>query len=324
MGKPHNDGLRVVCSMTTVPSRLVDPKLIDNLKILNNQTRPFDAIYLTVPKVSRRLQKPYPEVPTELHKYCQIVHIDTDYGPITKIVGGLIKESDPNTLIITCDDDIKYTETLVEELLIRHQRYPDSALCFSGIIIGQSPGYISIELAYDNFRNNWWFNLNCDSENGHPIDILFGYSGALYKRFFFPFSFEKIQNNLLSYSLSDNDVYHHDDVMLSAYLSHNNIERRVFHSPFVVDNALMPDALSGNSFFNFKFMSQFFRAINKCKEWGLFTDFVVISMWNTITGPLYILMIIIFVIIMLLLLAWIIYLLVVNRRASNYKSIAAY
>lgn len=283
--------------MTTIPSRLTDQRLKRTLEGLNNQTYRFDKIYLTLPKFSARLNTPYPPIPQELLDYCEPVYIEKDYGPITKILGGLIKESDPNTIIITCDDDIIYPNTLVEEFLKRHQISPNSVLCFSGLTMGQFPGYISIVLAYDIFRYGWWFNLKVDPVKGRSIDILFGYGGALYLRKFFPLLWSDIKLNLLQYGQQHHDLFHHDDVMLSAYLSSQHIERRVFNAPFIVTNQMMNNALSKNDYFNLSFHCAFFRAISQSKH--LFRSWQSVDHLNTVTGGLiYILLIIILAIIM--------------------------
>jgi len=63
---------------------------------------------VTIPKISARLNIEYPPIPDDITKLCKIVHIDVDYGPITKIYGALISETDPNTIIISCDDDVHF------------------------------------------------------------------------------------------------------------------------------------------------------------------------------------------------------------------------
>lgn len=293
---------RIVCSLTTIPSRLTDPKLITVLQRLNQQTRPFDQIYLTLPKYSRRLGTEYPPVPLSVQKYCSPVTIDNDYGPITKIVGGLIQEKDPNTLIITCDDDIYYPATLVEELLMRHQTNPQAALCFSGISVGQFPAYVATVLAYDIMRKGWWFNLKLPKNRyqGRPIDILFGFSGVLYVRKFFPSTFAQIEDELLKYSYRHSDVYHHDDVLLSSYLCSQGIERRAFEAPFLVYNSYMGNALSDNNCINPKFVCAFFRALNQCQKWKLFIKREPLDFFNTITGPFFLLLIFILIILLYL------------------------
>src|SRR5436190_11046762 len=113
---------RVVGSLTTMPNQYF--KLPGTLNSLHNQTRKLDAIYLGLPKVSRRLGTEYPELPDEIAELCTSVRCK-DYGPITKIVPGILMESDPNTVIITFDNDMNYHPDTVAKLLAHHDSYPE-------------------------------------------------------------------------------------------------------------------------------------------------------------------------------------------------------
>lgn len=293
--------MRCVCSCTTIPSRLIDPKFQRVLTRLNEQTRPFDQIYLGLPNKSKRFGIKYPKVPNQILKLCTVVNLDEDYGPISKILAGFIQEDDPNTLIVTCDDDIIYPKTLVEDLLRCHKQSPNSAICFTGLNLGKFPGYVSLVLNYDMFDRDWWFNLPV-KEAGVPVDILMGYSGVLYKRKFFPRNFEGMKRDLLKYTSLDENVFIHDDVLLSSYLSSKGIERRAFKNSTHVQNTYMSGALSGNSI-NLKFITAFFRSCNMCKKWGLLGNLQETNMLNTVTGPLFIILLVVIFIVLLIMIS---------------------
>ena len=53
--------LRVVASLTTMPQQY--DKVIRTLESLHSQTYKLDAIYLSLPEISRRLGTKYPPVP---------------------------------------------------------------------------------------------------------------------------------------------------------------------------------------------------------------------------------------------------------------------
>ena len=106
--------MRVVASLTTMPDRY--HKVIETLKSLHAQTYTLDVIYLTIPNRSRRLNLRYPSIPLEINSLCTLLRGE-DYGPITKIVGALLEENDPDTVIITFDDDMVYDTTVVECLM---------------------------------------------------------------------------------------------------------------------------------------------------------------------------------------------------------------
>jgi len=54
--------------------------------------------------------------------------IDDDWGPATKLIGALLLEKDPSTVIITLDDDMVYNRDTVKWLSTHMQ--PDIALSF--------------------------------------------------------------------------------------------------------------------------------------------------------------------------------------------------
>src|SRR5690349_10896883 len=97
---------RVVVTMTTLPGR--EDIITRACESIVQQTRPPDAIYLALPKISRRLGIPYPPMPEFVRAHCTIVQPETDFGPVTKLYGALALETDPHTVIISCDDDIIY------------------------------------------------------------------------------------------------------------------------------------------------------------------------------------------------------------------------
>ena len=103
--------MRVVISLTTLPTRLIGDGILDTLKSINDQTRPPDAVYLGIPKNNKRLNTEYPEIPDQIKTLCTIVDLDEDCGPVTKILSALKMEPNPNTVIITIDDDVIYPKT---------------------------------------------------------------------------------------------------------------------------------------------------------------------------------------------------------------------
>ena len=104
--------MRIVVSLTTLPKRLTEEVIIQTLESINNQTITPDAIYLGLPKKNKRLNVQYPNIPKIVKQLCTTVLLDEDYGPVTKILAGLKMESDPNTIIITIDDDYFSDEDL--------------------------------------------------------------------------------------------------------------------------------------------------------------------------------------------------------------------
>jgi len=98
---------RVVISLTTIPPRL--PKLKKSLEALQNQN--VDAIYLNIPYICNKTNTRYDPLPDYLTSMenISIVRCE-DYGPLTKLLPTLAKETDPSTIIIICDDDMIYND----------------------------------------------------------------------------------------------------------------------------------------------------------------------------------------------------------------------
>ncbi len=128
--------MRVVVSLTTIPER--DVLLMRNLQSLLRQTRVPDRIYLHVPRVSRKGQ-PYDwphlrALARRVDPSGQVVYVncvESDWGPITKLLPVLSLEPDPSTQLILVDDDVIYDPRLLERLLDpAFQRFP--AVGFAG------------------------------------------------------------------------------------------------------------------------------------------------------------------------------------------------
>lgn len=285
--------MRVVASLTTIPGRY--HKLIKTLRSIKNQDHPLDEIYLSIPRECRRLKKPYPDLPDEIKELCTVVTCEEDYGPCTKIVAGLLCESDPNTIIFTFDDDVIYSPNLVSSMLEYNRKYPNCAIGSTGTIIGGGfPFYSMIH----NLKGNCNTYTGFEIKEARKVDILFGVSSVLYLRGFFPDK-ELLYDNFLKYPLEDEDVYFNDDIMISAYLS-NKVDRIVVDKiPMVNENNTEVNILDGNeiSYDKIKFLKRFIRAIYKTQGWGFYKTTQEVAIYETIGGRLLILILFILVII---------------------------
>lgn len=302
--------MRVVISLTTLPSRLETQTIIPTLKSVNQQTRKPDAVYLGLPKTSRRLGNPYPVPSNEIKQLCTIVTLDKDYGPVCKILGGLYMENDPSTVIITVDDDNIYPENFIEEILKKHQERPKAAIGSSGTVIGKFPGYFAYIRNSPKTRYEAWWGPPVP-ENGIKVDILCGYSGVLYVRDMFPAinthaafykkndgkSWEVGLKNFLEIPLSNEDIFLHDDVYLSSYLNSKGIERRLYILPEVIMTEQHANGLSDDSS---KFVKSFVRAIKASHDNGLIRNKEYINPLHTIIGRIVFFIILIVVLLIFL------------------------
>ena len=276
--------LRVVASLTTMPDRYF--KTVKTLHTLNKQTYKFDAIYLSLPKTSRRLGIEYPPITAEMSQLCTVVHCE-DYGPITKIVGGLLSEDDPETVIISFDDDMIYPNTLVEKLMQHHEKYPNSALGSSGMLLKYSCPMCAITPNEDNFL----FRIPKFPvpQEGRRVDSIYGYPGALYVRKFFPLK-AQLEVEFLNYALNERNMFINDDITISGYLSLKGIERRIFPNmpivSFVLDEETGTRLRNKNeiSYDLDTFFQRMNTAISSSKKLGMYSHTEEVDITETIVG----------------------------------------
>lgn len=292
--------MRVIATLTTLPGR--EPKLFQTLKALNEQDYKLDKIYLTIPKISKRLGISYPEFSREIQELCTIVECDQDYGPLTKIVGGLLMEENPETIIITFDDDVKYSTKMVSSLLKYYNKLGSNvAIGSSGTLIKYSNIFYSTT---SNANNNFTiFNLSFDDTR--KVDILCGFSSILYTRKFFPVK-EELHDKFLKFPLLDENLYYNDDVYISGYISSKNITRYIckdipesdHYNNIDVNKTVNQQAISYDKI---KFFDRFNKSILKAKELGHFQTTENVSIYETCGFKLIIIIIIVILIILLLL-----------------------
>jgi hypothetical protein len=295
--KPQSK-IRIVASYTTIPSRY--DVLEKSMKTMVNQTRPLDAIYLGIPELSRRLNKPYPSLPESITSMCTVVKLPQDYGPICKICGALWKESDPDTLIISCDDDVLFEPNFVEKMLEHHFTRPDAAICGTGALIKKGLLFISMVSSIRAFKHWSAFTGFTIPKTGRKVDLIFGVAGVLYLRKFFPKK-RKLEKELLCHCLQDDAIFHNDDVLISSYLSKQGIERYVFYDIPTIDLCDGADALSGETI---KMLHRMIESIANVKALGFFPQMEEVSVDETPAGRSAFAIIIILLVIFLIILYW--------------------
>jgi hypothetical protein len=281
--------MRVVATLTTMPHRY--SKLLQTLKYLHQQTHKLDEIYLGIPKISKRLNIEYPPVPQNISDLCTVVELPKDYGPISKLMGALISERDPNTLIFSFDDDVHYPPNLVESFLLTASAVSKtgetgrastvnggdvvgetghtikSVVCGSAFILGSGfPFYSSIV----NVQSSDLIDINRIinaplNKNGREVDIVCGFAGVLYRRNFFDDDFIDIIEN---YFMTDENLFLNDDVAISAYLSFKGIKKMIYPLPGPIPpNTHERESNKADiSYDKIKFLKRFNKAIEKSRE----------------------------------------------------------
>ncbi len=197
---------RTVFTLSTIPSRIHHVRPVIEA-LLSSSLEP-QAVYLNVPVKSIREKTEY-VIPKELKDLEQssngrfIINRECkdDLGPITKLYPTLLRETDPDTVIIIADDDEMYPSRYHEELIDALVRYPKSAIAYRGF-------------------------TGFSEKSGEPVwttkndtpEVIEGYTGMVFMRSFF-------SDDFIPPSV-DSPCYFTDDIYVSAYLKDKGITRR--------------------------------------------------------------------------------------------------
>lgn len=192
--------LRIIVSLTASPARLaeLEPVLAS---LTEGQTRRPDEIHLNLPWKFLRTGEEY-VLPDFLARYGVQVFRTEDVGPATKLVPTLARLEDPETWILTVDDDVRHLPKAVE--LLEEAALADPAAAH---------GYSDYAL---------WRKWRA----GSPVDILAGFGGCLYKRGFFGQDFPAY----FATAAGNRPCFFQDDVVLSNYLALRGVARRRVHA----------------------------------------------------------------------------------------------
>lgn len=122
---------RLVVSVSTLPKRF--ERLEGLIRSLKWQTYPPDSILIAVPPFAPRVRQKY-VIPDYIAKDPSItlVELPIDYGPVSKIAAAIIHEKDPDTCIITVDDDNQPREYFFQKLVTWAAVFPSSVIAESG------------------------------------------------------------------------------------------------------------------------------------------------------------------------------------------------
>jgi hypothetical protein len=187
------DKVPVIISLTTSPKR------INNLKyIINNifsQTIQPDYIYLNLPKIFKRTNEIFSNIPIYLNHPKISINYVNDIGPITKILPTLKNNFPLNSLIISVDDDTIFDKYMIEIMLKYNQAFPNSVLTGVGHI---NMGRLILEPIPHRVGN-----------------MIEGFSAVAYP-------YKLFKNINIDLNLPK-ECYFSDDFILSNYINNNNI-----------------------------------------------------------------------------------------------------
>lgn len=200
----------VILSLSTTPNRLSEDRpnwgVRPTIERLLSLSYPNYEIHFNIPYINHKNNVEYviPEWLHELARNDERLKLFRchDYGSVTKLAPTILRVEDPETIIITVDDDIVYSDGFIEYHLKKQRFYPDCALAFAGIGSHDGSCHLCTTLKKDT-----------------PMKILEGYKTASYKRKFFENDFF---TDFVPKSWSD-------DVIISAYLGKQKIRKIVMN-----------------------------------------------------------------------------------------------
>ncbi len=271
--------MRIIGTLTTIPSRINN--LGDTLQSIVNQSHKFDAVYLNIPYSYTNFDEQF-DIPEKYNDFCHIIRCQ-DYGPITKLIGALVQENDPDTVIITFDDDYIYPEGLVEKLISKHRQNEECAIGSAGFKLGSFPFYISVTHNQHQL-NSRWYSFNVDA-TGEPVDMIRSSPGVLYVRKFFP-PRDRL-DKLLRYT-ENKELFKHCDLVISGYLDKKNIPRILYKMPHVEKNVDSNDS-------NDSHRVSFLKALYHSQQHKMFQNRVTYVRKQTMTYPIVMLVIVMIV-----------------------------
>lgn len=206
---------RIIVTMTTIPDRLMAPVggLREGLKTVLEQSGPAHEVHLNIPLAYRGSRITPPDWLAEwqeIYPHFKIFRC-TDFGPITKIYPTLQRERDPDTILITIDDDLYYCDGIIPAHLDGQARYPGCAVGFAGMT--------SIE---PTIVGRYHFASSMPEDI--RVRMIEGYKTVSYRRSFFSDDFDKFAF-----------AHWNDDISISAYLGYKNIKKMILKCPDCTD-----------------------------------------------------------------------------------------
>jgi len=219
----------IIVTLTTVPERFTgmygdnELGMKSNIDSLLNQEFDRDyEIHLNIPDVMKYTGEAYiiPEWllererdnPTKLKLFRGV----EDMGPITKMYHTVMRTTDPDAIIIVCDDDLVYHPKMVAEQVKNQETYTNTVCGYDGIRMEDpysltDPPDIRTHFVVSVFKDVY-------------VNYLQHYKTVSYRRHFFDASFPEF---IAEYCNADTATGWNDDITIGAYLGKMGIQKMV-------------------------------------------------------------------------------------------------
>jgi len=210
--------MKNIISLTTIPSRLKDEgehgikKCIDSL--INQKFDGDYEIHFNIPNKNKKTGQDYiiPEWLINLsnsNPKLKIFKVGEDFGTLTKIIYTLRRETDPESIIVICDDDLIYHSRMLDEQVKNQKKYENTAVGYDGCRAERDNGEELFHDIRDHFVVSIYRNVY--------VNYLQHYKTISYKRKYFDDDFEDF-TKLGSWN---------DDITIGAYMTKRKIKKMV-------------------------------------------------------------------------------------------------
>jgi len=144
--------MRVVVTLTTIPTR--ESSVLDTIRSIQSGTYKPDAIRVNLPEWYPRFGRGAdPDLEEKLKALGVEVTRCQDYGVLTKLLPTLETETDPQTLLVVCDDDALYQPRWLEGLVKAHEEF-GCPVGYSGIAYPETAMKLFGRLGYRLFQGH--------------------------------------------------------------------------------------------------------------------------------------------------------------------------
>jgi len=215
---------KIYISLTTSPERISKLIHIINTLDLNN----VEEVLINVPLKYGRNGSSY-TIPPELehHPKVRIIRPELDLGPITKLLPGIeyAKQKDPNSTVITIDDDTGYPNGFISELIYHSVHNEGSVVGGSG----QDGKFWGFDNQLPAHAKKGSSACPADGDGVYHCDVVEGFGGIAYR--------PKYVNTDLMKRFSNRefskDCFVSDDLVISYVLAHSGVDRIRVHNEYI-------------------------------------------------------------------------------------------
>lgn len=208
---------RLVTTMTVIPTR--EESIVGTIESIQAGTLKPDAMYVNIPREYIRFRQPLDAglIPKLKELGVHVIELEHDRACLNKILPMLAYETDPETLVVTLDDDMTYASRFIEGLYEGWKQFGD--------VVGYSGMYYPETV----LRHTGQLRYGIVWGHGNRADILENGFGTM-----FQLGVLKGFPDLAPLSADTDPVmYISDDYIMGRFFDHKGVPKRVVCHPWI-------------------------------------------------------------------------------------------